>query len=183
MSFREAGRARSALVLTIALAAVAVGASASLVLAHDNPGITAARNATARFHDLDKALAAGYGKFYICTDNEGVGTMGQHFADGSRIDDELLDERNPEVLVYEPRNHGGYQLVATEYVQLAASWDAHHANPPQLFGKTLAKIPAGNRYGLPEFYEIHAWIWRPNPKGMFFDWNPSVSCKGNGDPA
>ena len=26
-------------------------------------------------------------------------------------------------------------------------------------------MPAGNRYGLPEFYELHAWIWRPEPAG------------------
>ena len=44
-------------------------------------------------------------------------------------------------------------------------------------------IPAGNRYGLPDFYELHAWIWRPNPSGIFQNWNPKVSCRGNGDPA
>lgn len=26
------------------------------------------------------------------------------------------------------------------------------------------------------FYLMHAWIWRPNPAGMFADWNPEVSC-------
>jgi hypothetical protein len=52
-----------------------------------------------------------------------------------------------------------------------------------LYGRTLKRIPAGNRYGLPDFYELHAWIWRPNPRGMFDDWNSSVSCLGNGDPA
>jgi len=34
----------------------------------------------------------------------------------------------------------------------------------------------GNRYGLPPFYELHAWIWQNNPDGMFKDWNPSGSC-------
>ena len=33
------------------------------------------------------------------------------------------------------------------------------------------------------FYELHAWIWRPNPSGIFKDWNPSVTCRGQGDPA
>jgi hypothetical protein len=37
-------------------------------------------------------------------------------------------------------------------------------------------IPAGNRYGLPDFYELHAWIWRSNPLGMFTDWNPRMHC-------
>ena len=52
-----------------------------------------------------------------------------------------------------------------------------------LFGKTFTLIPAGNRYDLPPFYELHAWIWRPNPSGIFKDWNPKVTCRGQGDPA
>jgi hypothetical protein len=44
-------------------------------------------------------------------------------------------------------------------------------------------VPAGNRYGLPDFYELHAWIWKGNPRGVFDDWNPTVSCRGNGDAA
>jgi hypothetical protein len=27
--------------------------------------------------------------------------------------------------------------------------------------------PAGNRYGLPAFYELHAWLWKDNPIGLF----------------
>jgi len=34
----------------------------------------------------------------------------------------------------------------------------------------------GNRYGLPPFYELHAWLWKHNPAGMFDDWNPRVVC-------
>ena len=37
-------------------------------------------------------------------------------------------------------------------------------------------MPAGNRYGLPPFYELHAWAWKHNPRGLFDDWNPRVSC-------
>jgi len=22
------------------------------------------------------------------------------------------------------------------------------------------------------------WAWKPNPNGMFVDWNPKVSCEG-----
>ena len=25
-------------------------------------------------------------------------------------------------------------------------------------------------------YILHAWIWKPNPAGMFENWNPDVSC-------
>ena len=180
---RQAGRARTAVVLVVALGALLTMAAAPLVLAKDSSAVAAAKAATVRFHSLEQARKAGYGAFYICTDNEALdAAMGQHYADPTRIDDQILEVTNPEVLVYEPK-HNGYDLVGVEYVQLAASWDANHASPPQLFGRTLAKIPAGNRYGLPEFYEIHAWLYRSNPRGMFDDWNPNVSCKGNGDPA
>jgi hypothetical protein len=33
-----------------------------------------------------------------------------------------------------------------------------------------------NRYGLPPFYSLHAWIWKPNPSGILTPWNPRVSC-------
>ena len=180
----QSGRARSVLILVVAGAALLTAIAAPLVLARSSSAVEAARAATVRYHSLKQAEKAGYGKFYICTDNESLdAAMGQHYADATRVDDGILDVTDPEVLVYEPKDDRGYELVAAEYVQLAASWDAVHKDPPQLFGRTLTKVPAGNRYGLPEFYEIHAWLYRSNPLGMFADWNPTVSCKGNGDPA
>ena len=99
------------------------------------------------------------------------------------VGDGDIDPLTPEALVYEPRPNGSLRLVGVEYVVFKADWDAKHDNWPSLFGKNFTLIPAGNRYGLPDFYELHAWIWRPNPSGIFKDWNPSVTCRGNGDPA
>ena len=84
---------------------------------------------------------------------------------------------SPEALVYEPRRNGHLRLVALEYVVLQDAWDAAHASPPELFGREFELIPAGNRYGLPPFYELHAWLWKFNPRGLFDDWNPRVSCQ------
>jgi hypothetical protein len=150
----------------------------------DGRTLAAVRAATAGFHNLDAALAADYGAFYECTDREGTGAMGQHYVKGPLVGDPALDVLRPEVLVYEPRPGGGYRLVAVEYVVLKADWHAAFgAAPPRLFGRTLTLVPAGNRYGLPDFYEIHVWAWKQNPRGMFDDWNPRVSCRGNGDAA
>jgi len=102
--------------------------------------------------------------------------MGQHFVKGDLVGDPAVDALRPEVLVYEPLRGGGYRLVAVEYVTFQEAWDATHATPPELFGETFHAVGAGNRYGLPPFYALHAWIWQPNPSGMFADWNPSVSC-------
>jgi hypothetical protein len=83
--------------------------------------------------------------------------------------------------VYEPLRGGGYRLVAVEWVTFREAWDATHAGPPVLFGETFHAVGSPNRYGLPPFYALHAWIWNPNPHGMFHDWNPTVSCLGTGD--
>lgn len=135
------------------------------------------RRATAAFHDLAVAEAAGYGAFHVCTEEPGVGAMGQHFANGALVGDAVIDAEQPEVLVYEPKASGGYRLVAVEYVVFAEAWDAENGAPPVLYGRTFSLIPAPNRYGLPPFYELHAWLWEPNPSGLFNDWNPNVSCQ------
>lgn len=142
------------------------------------------RDATARYHDLDAALADGYVLFYRCTEQPGVGTMGQHFANLDLVvGDPGIDPLRPEVLVYEPKLNGdGYRLVAVEYVTIQALWEsANGAAIPTVLDQELSLVGAGNRYGMPPFFERHVWLWSPNPNGMFSDWNPNVSCRGNGD--
>jgi hypothetical protein len=103
--------------------------------------------------------------------------MGVHFVNGALVGDADLDAARPEVLVYQPARNGKLKLVAVEYVVFQGSWlAAGNTAPPTLFGQTLTLVPAGNRYGLPPFYEIHAWIWQFNPDGIFKDWNPRGSC-------
>ena len=38
------------------------------------------------------------------------------------------------------------------------------------------KITSPNRFGLPDFWALHAWIWKFNPSGTFAMWNPDVNC-------
>ena len=59
--------------------------------------------------------------------------------------------------------------------------DAGKTGTPSLFGRPLKLVPSPNRYGIPAFYQLHAWVWKPNPTGAYQDWNPRVSCRGNGD--
>ena len=44
--------------------------------------------------------------------------------------------------------------------------------PPMLFGHEFNFTDAPNRYGLPPFYSLHAWIWKDNPAGTFADVEP-----------
>jgi hypothetical protein len=181
---RAAGSTRRRLVLaSMAVAAVLAIAGGSVALAGGQAQLAAVRAATAPFHDVGAAGDAGYGPFYVCTDHTTDGAMGQHYVNGELVGDPAIDALRPEALVYEPKRGGGLRLVGVEYVVFQEAWDATHDSPPALFGRTFTLIEAGNRYGLPDFYELHAWIWRPNPSGIFSDWNPKVSCRGQGDPA
>jgi hypothetical protein len=40
-----------------------------------------------------------------------------------------------------------------------------------------------NRYELPAFYALHAWVWQDNPDGVFANFNPDVSCEAVPDTA
>ena len=138
--------------------------------------LAALRAATARFQRLEVAEGQGYGQFLGCVSQPGQGAMGIHFINGALAGDAALDPLRPEALVYEPDETGKLKLVAVEFIVFQAAWDAENATPPSLFGQPFHLIPEPNRYGVPPFYELHAWVWRNNPAGMFEDWNPAVTC-------
>lgn len=143
-----------------------------------------AHRASARYHRVSVAENDGYGRppegvpLHECiTALSGHGAMGNHWINGDLVSDAVLDAGSPEVLVYEPTRNGRLRLVALEYVVFADVWDTAHPGVwPELFGRPLTLVEAPNRYELPAFYEIHAWIWKDNPHGRFADHNPRVSC-------
>jgi hypothetical protein len=151
--------------------------------------LQATRAATARFHSIAQATASGYAELrdaagIACIDNP-AGGMGIHYANGDLVGSAALDPTSPEVLVYQPMPDGRMKLVALEYVILESTWREGHPDPadvPSLFGQDFERLPGPgesvpqNRYGLPAFYELHLWLWQPNPDGMFEDWNPTVTC-------
>lgn len=127
------------------------------------------KRATARFHDIDAAAAAGWGaRITECMELPGAGAMGYHFANDTLIDG-LPQQFAPELLVYEPTKNGGLRLVAVEYIVPYAAWEG--ATPPSLHGIDFHRNHA---FGL---WVLHAWVWKHNPEGMFEDWNPRASCQ------
>lgn len=130
------------------------------------------RAVTAAYHNTGIAQAAGYNLvpgLDGCFNNPGVGGMGYHYINVGLLDN-TIDPLKPEAMVYAPGPNGTLALGAVEYIVPAAGWDAVHSQPPTLFGQV---------FGLEEtlgVYELHAWIWRNNPNGVFFEWNPKVSC-------
>jgi hypothetical protein len=166
-------------VTILALTAGVVGAS------HDTGHVSLGdvRGATARYHRLSVATAQGYGLLkdkngIACIANPGVGAMGVHYVNGDLVGTTEVNPLTPEALVYEPEPNGRLNLVAVEYVTFQAQWDATHSARPRLFGQPFMLTPDGNRFGLPAFYSLHAWIWKHNPDGIFAMWNPTVHCPG-----
>lgn len=145
-------------------------------------GLGAVRAATAAFRNIDAAKAAEYGLLVdingiACIDNP-AGGMGIHYVNGALVKNPAINATTPEALVYEPLKNGKLRLVAVEYVVIKSAWHfAYGPRKPSLFGRTFGLVLEGNRYGLPDFYELHAWIWKHNPSGTFNDWNPRVSCR------
>jgi hypothetical protein len=167
-------RVCAGLAVTLALAVAAVAPARQ-------SDVAKARKATAGFHKLAHATSAGYAELkdkdgIACIDNPGVGGMGIHYVNGDLVGRGRPILRKPDVLVYDPSPNGHMRLVALEYVVFQEAWDKDHDSPPSLFGRSFELIPEGNRYGLDPFYELHAWIWKHNSRGMFDDWNPKVSC-------
>jgi len=140
-----------------------------------------AKSATARFHDLEQAKAAGYtvtvadvAGLTCIEDPNGTGTMGVHMLNPALLfDGGVIDPVRPEILVYEPRNDGTLKLVALEYLVFKSDFGPGR---PSLFGQPFDEIPAVNRYDIPESWALHAWLWKPNPAGMLKPYNPRVDC-------
>jgi hypothetical protein len=76
------------------------------------------RAVTARFNSVDQAEKAGYVPFYVCAEQPGVGTMGQHYVNFTLVGNLAIDPLQPEALVYEPRADGTLKLVALEWVRV-----------------------------------------------------------------
>jgi hypothetical protein len=176
---------RTRLLLVGLTCLVAAGALAGLngrASAGDEHSLTAAtKSATGRYHDLSAATADGYGLFpdaagIACIDNQPVGGMGVHYVKGALVGDTLLDPKHPEALVYAPNAAGQLKLAALEYIVFQAAWDDEHASPPSLFGQEFGLTPSPNRFGIPAFYSLHAWVWEPNTSGLLKPWNPRVHC-------
>jgi hypothetical protein len=170
--------------LLATLVAVPGLVAAGLALADTGGSLEGSKPATARFHDTDAANAAGYTATVVdvagksCIDQPGVGGMGVHLLNPTLLDANA-DATQPEALVYAPAENGKLKLAALEYIVFKQAWeDVHGVNaaPPSLFGEPFLFNPAPNRFGIPAFYALHSWIWKPNPTGTFQPWNPRVTC-------
>jgi hypothetical protein len=103
------------------------------------------------------------------------GAMGVHFVNLTVKGPP--DPMKPNVLIYEPVGKN-LRLVAVEWL-VPHTPDTKEA--PTLFGQKFMGPMEGHEPLIPkEFvhYDLHAWLFKDNPLGMFEATNPKVNCKG-----
>lgn len=103
-----------------------------------------------------------------------AGGMGVHFVNFSLLG-KAPDPLKPQILVYEP--------VGGKLLLVAAEWfvpiSPEVKDRPQLFGQPFDGPMEGHHPLQPKglhHYDLHVWLWKENPAGMFAPTNPKVKC-------
>jgi hypothetical protein len=137
------------------------------------------RQATAKYHDVNVALADGFIQTPACVASPDGG-MGIHFINPDRLMDPAENILEPEILLY-VETADGMKLLGVEYFYGIGAPDTPVPNPappaPILFGRPFDGPMEQHEPGQPPHYDLHVWIWQPNPSGMFAPFNPNVSCE------
>lgn len=103
-----------------------------------------------------------------------AGAMGVHFINMQNVGP-ALDPSKPQVLIYEPAGDR-LQLVAAEWFMPA---ELVQGTPPEIFGQALQGPMEGHKPVMPSelhHYDLHVWLWKENPEGVFSPTNPAVRC-------
>jgi hypothetical protein len=172
-----------AVALTVALPREAFGDhddhghSSSQQKQHAGELVRAVRDSTRRYRDVNLAMSEGYQLMFGCVSGPDDGAMGLHYVNMELVLDPALDPRKPEIVIYEPTPNGGRRLIGADFLVFAEAWHANNTGTPELGGQLMHLIEAPNRYGLPAFYTLHVWAWKPNRTGAFVNWHSDVSCE------
>jgi hypothetical protein len=194
----------AATVLAISLAAPAsAAAQLSRGMAADSD-MTAVRAATEKYRDVNVALAEGYVRdpMNLCDTAEMMGrpaeygVMGIHFfrpdllgitgPPNPRVSGTgtHTDFSQPSILIYEPQANGSLELVAVENLVFIKAWEAAgHTAPPTFAGRTYDRMQDDPATALDEahmfepHYDLHVWLYRENPRGVFAQFNPNATCQ------
>lgn len=137
------------------------------------PFVARARAATEKYRDQKLAILDGYRR--IGRDFPG---MGEHWIRIGLLFDGKIDPERPEFLIYVPVS-GKPELLGTAYAlpllpgesppNFPAGKDAWHDHYRSVEDETA--LPhhhvSGTAGEEPRLAMLHAWIWAPNPGGMF----------------
>lgn len=193
-----------ALAAPAAVSAQEAAAPAPTPLALTETTLEAVVAATERFKDVNVALAEGYIRdpMNICETAEmlgrpaELGVMGIHYfrpdllgitgveprVNGTGTHTDFL---SPAVLIYEPQADGSLELVAIENLTFIEAWEAAgNEGRPSFLGvefDRMADDPAtpnvDEGHMFEPHYDLHVWLYRDNPNGMFTQLNPAATCE------
>jgi hypothetical protein len=133
-----------------------------LILPETEQELNNARSATAKYQSIAVAFADGYADIDVVREN-----MGFHFLKASLLDT-IFDPTRPEILVYNKKPNGEFELVALEY---AVPISQMPNSAPSGFTGSADVWKYDTYFGL---WLLHAWVWEYNPDGVFNPTNPLV---------
>jgi hypothetical protein len=135
----------------------------------DTDGMIATlQRVTARYHNLNAAIADDYVLLHPCETRGNEGPVGTVYVNMARLMDGVINPERPDGLIYEPTAQGGLRLVGVELAIPKPLWTG--AGLPTFLGATFQ---SEDEFGV---FALHAWVWRTNPDGLFAETNPRVSC-------
>jgi hypothetical protein len=156
--------------------------AAPTALSAGEKDLDAVRQALAKYKDPYVAVRDLYLSTVGCVHYDGTsepghlnyakGAMGIHFV--NLTIQGPLDPMKPNVLLYEPKG-GKLHLVGAEWLVPLKAAKEH----PTLFGQKFQGPMEGHEPLIPQgfhHYDLHVWLFKDNPEGMFSPTNPNVSC-------
>lgn len=128
------------------------------------------RQATAQYHDVNVAMAAGYLPVAEC-----IPGMGYHYVNFGQFG--LMDPLVPDALTYAANEAGQLRLVAAEWFKVDADQLlTTDDDRPSMFGAAFDGPMPGHAEGMPVHYDLHAYLWQGNPDGVLATFNWNVTC-------
>jgi hypothetical protein len=131
------------------------------------------RSALMKFRDPITAVRDGYFSTVGCV-RYPTGGMGIHFLNPQLIGP-VPDPMRPTILLYEPVGDKLRLVGAEWFIPLATGVKER----PQLFGQPFDGPMEGHEPLMPatlRHYDLHVWLFKSNPAGLFNMVNPNVKC-------
>lgn len=127
------------------------------------------RRITANYSDINAGIQAGWNvDLSGCVEHPTEGGMGHHYGRLEYMDGRI-NHLYPQVLLYNLNEHFEMEFLGVEYI-VPFDFVAANEPPPRLF---YHDFHANHEQG---FWALHVWTEKENPRGIFYDWNPLVSC-------
>jgi hypothetical protein len=150
------------------------------------PELEKVRSALQKYQDPVRAVHDGYFSTLSCVEYSRSGRsgevpsythgggMGVHFLNPSLIGP-VPDPQRPQILIYEPEGDK-LRLIAAEWL---IPFSTGIKERPRVFGQPFDGPMDGHEPSMPkalQHYDLHVWLWKTNPAGIFSPTNPNVKC-------